>query len=58
MTNDDLIAELTAIEETLRDRALDALREAVEVGDTASPTEKQLTRARRSVAKAIEILSA
>lgn len=57
MANDDLIDVLRSVEESLRDRAIDVLREAVAVGDTSSPEEKQLTRARRSVAKAIEILS-
>ncbi len=55
MAHDDLVDQLRTIEESLRDRALDALRSTMD-GQDASFDEKRLTKARRAVAKAIEAL--
>jgi len=55
---DDLRQRLEAIAEELGDLALDALREAVEAGETTSPPEeRRLTRARRAVEKAALLLA-
>ena len=55
---DDIRERLSAIAEELSDRALDVLREAVERGETGRPAaERQLTRARAAVERAVGILS-
>jgi hypothetical protein len=54
---DDIIVQLRAIEERLRDRAYDALRSAAESGDAeAAADEKKLLQARRAVERAIKAL--
>ena len=54
---DDIIVELRAIEERLRDRAYEALRTAAESGDAqAASDEKKLLQARRAVERAIKAL--
>lgn len=59
---DDELAELRnrleAISETLAERAMAALRDALESGDPDAPREeRRLTRARRAVDKAAAILA-
>jgi len=55
--HDDLLARLRDIEEVLRDRAYERLREAAESGDAdAAADEKRLLQARRAVARAIVAL--
>lgn len=54
---EDLAERLRVIEEELRDRAYEHLREAVARGDDASAEEKRLNQARRAVEKAIHALS-
>jgi hypothetical protein len=55
---DDICERLRAISDQLGDLALDRLREAVADGATKAPAdEKRFTRARRSVDKAIALLS-
>jgi hypothetical protein len=54
---DDLVERLQAIEEDLRDRAYERLREAAATGDDAAKQdEKKLLQARRAIAKAITAL--
>jgi hypothetical protein len=54
---DDIVSQLRAIEERLRDRAYDALRTAAEEGDAdAAADEKRLLQARRAVERAIKAL--
>jgi len=55
---DDVVERLAAIEEELRDRAYDRLRDAAEAGgdDDAQRDEKRLNQARRAIAKAIQAL--
>jgi len=54
---DDLIAELTSIEERLRDLAYDRLRAAAEEGDAdAVAQERQILKARRALERAIHAL--
>ena len=54
---DDIIQQLRNIEETLGERALTMLREAVQSGATSRPAgEKPVTQARRAVEKAINLL--
>lgn len=54
---DELVEQLRAIEERLRDLAYDALAEAVEAGATSpGPEQRRLERARRAVEKAIRDL--
>lgn len=55
----DAIADrLRAIDEELADLAMAALREAIEEGGTGRPEiERRITRARRSVEKAAQLLS-
>ncbi len=54
---DDIAARLESISEELADLALDALREAVDRGDTGRPDrERTLSRARASVDRAAAIL--
>lgn len=56
-THDDLADRLDAIAEELAERALDALREAVERGDERRPDdERRLTQARRAVEKAAHLV--
>ena len=58
MTTDHIREQLEQIAEQLDDLAMAVLRDAVEGGATSRPEEeKKLTRARRSVEKAIQILS-
>lgn len=55
---DDIRERLSAIAEELADGAIEALREAVERGETARPAlERQLTRARAAVERAVGLLS-
>lgn len=57
MTAEHIRTQLEQIAEHLDDLAMTALRDAVEEGATTRPEEeKKLTRARRSVEKAISIL--
>ena len=57
MTVEHLREQLEQIAEQLDDLAMTVLRDAVEEGATSRPEEeKKLTRARRSVEKAISIL--
>lgn len=54
---DDIVAELTSIEERLRDLAYDRLRVAAEDGDeVAAAEEKKLLQARRALERAITAL--
>ena len=55
---EDIVERLSAIEEDLRDRAYERLREAAASGDEdAEAEEKRLNQARRAIAKAINALS-
>lgn len=59
---DDLVERLAAIEEDLRDRAYDYLRDAAgasdeDAQDAAKAAEKKLLQARRAIARAIGALS-
>ncbi len=54
---DDIRERLEAIAEELADMALARLQEAVEAGDGDASEERRLTRARRSVEKAAQILA-
>ena len=57
MTAEHIRQQLEQIAEQLDDLAMSVLRDAVEEGATTRPVEeKKLTRARRSVEKAIQIL--
>ncbi len=57
MSAEHIRQQLEQIAEQLDDLAMSVLRDAVEEGATARPEEeKKLTRARRSVEKAISIL--
>ncbi len=57
MTAEHIREQLEQIAEQLDDLAMSVLRDAVEEGATTRPErEKKLTRARRSVEKAISIL--
>jgi predicted translin family RNA/ssDNA-binding protein len=58
---EDVISELERLEEQLRDRALDTLREAVVSSDAetsagAAAAEKKINQARRGLEKAINAL--
>ena len=54
---DDLVAELSRVEERLRDLAYDRLRAAAEDGDAdAVAQEKRILQARRAVERAIRAL--
>jgi hypothetical protein len=56
---DEIVEQLVAIEEELRDLAFDRLRAAAEDGDTdAARDEKRLQQARRAVERAIRALGA
>ncbi len=52
----DLAERLRTIEEDLRDRAYDALRQAATGDEDAAATEKRLLQARRAIARAIKAL--
>jgi N-acetylmuramic acid 6-phosphate (MurNAc-6-P) etherase len=59
---DDLVERLAAIEEDLRDRAYDRLRDAAgtsdeDAQDAFKAAEKKLLQARRAIARAIAALS-
>jgi hypothetical protein len=59
---DDLVERLTAIEEDLRDRAYDQLRQAASAADeddvrAFKSQERSLLQARRAIAKAIGALN-
>lgn len=54
---DDIRERLEAIAEELADMALARLQEAVEAGHADAAEERRLTRARRSVEKAAQILA-
>ena len=57
MTTEHIRQQLQQIAEQLDDLAMSVLRDAVEEGATTRPEEeRKLTRARRSVEKAISIL--
>ena len=57
MTTEHIRQQLEHIAEQLDDLAMSVLRDAVDEGATSRPEEeKKLTRARRSVEKAISIL--
>ncbi|WP_419919440.1 hypothetical protein [Candidatus Poriferisocius sp.] len=57
MTVEHVREQLEAVAEQLGEMAMAVLRDAVEEGATSRPEEeKRLTRARRSVEKAISIL--
>ena len=59
MTVEHIRTQLKQVSEQLDDLAMSVLRDAVEEGATTRPEEeKKLTRARRSVEKAISILEA
>jgi hypothetical protein len=53
---DALVAQLQAIEETLRDLAYDRLQAAADGEDDAAADEKRLHQARRAVERAIHAL--
>ena len=56
-SHDDLTEQLTTIAEEVADRAMELLREALERGETGPVAEeRRLTRARRSIEKAIHLL--
>lgn len=54
--NFDLRDRLAAIEEELAEAALAKLRAAVDGDENAANDERRITRARRAVAKAIQLL--
>lgn len=55
---DDIRTRLEGIAEELADLALVRLRESIDAGGTELPVdEKRLTRARRAVEKAVDLLS-
>jgi hypothetical protein len=56
MDVEDILAELVAIEERLRDLAYDRLREAAAGDAEAAADEKRVLQARRAVEKAIRSL--
>ncbi|HLF99159.1 MAG TPA: hypothetical protein VI916_01720 [Acidimicrobiia bacterium] len=54
----EMVDQLRAIEERLRDLAYDRLREAVESGhDKAPPEQRRIEQARRAVARALHALA-
>jgi len=53
---EDLIVELRAIEERLRDRAYERLRAAAEGDEEGAADEKRLNQARRAVERAVKAL--
>jgi hypothetical protein len=54
--NADIRDRLSAIENDLADAAMDKLRAAVDGDERAAADERKITRARRAVAKAIQLL--
>jgi hypothetical protein len=55
--HDDLIDELTRVADSIDERALTALREAVASGAAQRPdSDRYLTQARRAIEKAIQAL--
>ena len=53
----DISDRLAAIAEEIADLAMESLRDSIEAGETkSSEEEKRLTRARRSVEKAVYLL--
>ncbi|MEY2473454.1 MAG: hypothetical protein QOK28_2783 [Actinomycetota bacterium] len=54
--NPELRERLAAIEEELADAAMERLRAAVDGDDDAALEERRITRARRAVAKAMQLL--
>jgi hypothetical protein len=55
--NSDLHERLAAIEEELAEAAMDKLRAAVNGDENAAAEERRITRARRAVAKAMQLLT-
>ncbi|HYV59896.1 MAG TPA: hypothetical protein VFA62_07480 [Acidimicrobiia bacterium] len=53
---DELVVQLQAVEEALRDLAYDRLQAAADGDDRAAADEKRLLQARRAVARAIHAL--
>ena len=57
----ELVGQLQSIAEQLAELALECLREAMDEGDSPDPVtvaeERRLTRARRSVEKAVHLLA-
>ena len=54
---EEVIAQLRAIEEQLRDLAYSRLHDAVEAGESRiSPEQRKLEQARRAVEKAVRLL--
>ena len=54
---EDLCVQLETIADVLVDRSIESLREAIEAGGHEHPAEeKQLAKAQRSIAKAVQIL--
>jgi hypothetical protein len=53
---DELVVQLQAVEEALRDLAYDRLQAAADGDDTAAADEKRLLQARRAVERAIHAL--
>jgi hypothetical protein len=53
---DELVVQLRAVEESLRDLAYDRLREAADGDDSAAADEKRILQARRAVERAIHAL--
>ncbi|HVT76859.1 MAG TPA: hypothetical protein VHD87_07495 [Acidimicrobiales bacterium] len=56
MINSELRDRLAAIEQELADAAMDRLRAAVDGDEDAVVDERRITRARRAVAKAMQLL--
>jgi hypothetical protein len=52
----DLVDQLRTIEESLRDRAYDALRAAANGDEAAVASERKILQARRAIEKAIRAL--
>ena len=55
-TVDEIVEQLRALEERLRDLAYDRLREAAGGDEDAKADEKQLNQARRAIERAIRAL--
>lgn len=53
---DELVVQLRAVEESLRDLAYDRLRAAADGDDSAAADEKRILQARRAVERAIHAL--
>ncbi|MEY3588246.1 MAG: hypothetical protein RJA47_842 [Actinomycetota bacterium] len=55
---DDIIGQLESISETLGDRSIELLREAIASGSGQRPAgEKTIAQARRAIDKAVHLLS-